>query len=314
MHNYFLLATVCTLIFCCSPDDNSVNKQDLELVILGTAQDAGSPHIGCNKKCCDKLWNDKIINRQVVSLGIIDRLSNKFWLFEATPDMPNQIQQLIKHSGFKEKSLPDGIFLTHAHIGHYTGLIFLGREAIGAKQCKVYAMPKMRSYLKNNGPWSQLVSLNNIKLMNLSADSSIQLSKNISIVPFVVPHRDEFSETVGYQIISKNKSLIFIPDIDKWEKWHRNILDEVKKHDHVLIDATFYQNKEVKGRDMSEIPHPFVEESMAIFKDLPIEEKQKIIFIHFNHSNPLLDPESDESKYVESKGFKLARQLDVIPL
>ena len=314
MHKYVLFICICSLIICCSNDKEIVNKQTLELIILGTAQDAGSPHIGCNKKCCDQLWNDKNINRQVVSLGVVDRLAKKIWLFEATPDMPNQIQQLIKHSGFKDKLLPDGIFLTHAHIGHYSGLMFLGREAIGAKNCKVYAMPKMRSYLESNGPWSQLVSLNNIKLMKLSADSNIQLSKNISIVPFIVPHRDEFSETVGYQIISATKSLIFIPDIDKWEKWNKNIIDEVKKHDHILIDATFYQNKEVKGRDMSEIPHPFVEESISLFKDLPIEEKQKIIFIHFNHSNPLLDPESDESKFVESQGFKLARQLEVIPL
>jgi pyrroloquinoline quinone biosynthesis protein B len=235
-------------------------------------------------------------------------------MFEATPDMPKQIQQLIKHSGFKEKSIPDGIFLTHAHIGHYTGLMFLGKEAIGAKKCPVYAMPEMRSFLSSNGPWSQLITLNNIKLMDLKADSILQLSENISIIPFIVPHRDEFSETVGYQIISSNKSLLFIPDIDKWGKWNKNIIDEVKKHDHLLIDATFYQNKEVKGRDMSEIPHPFVEESISLFKDLPFEEKQKIIFIHFNHSNPLLDPESKESKFVESKGFKLARQLDVIPL
>jgi len=284
------------------------------LVILGTVQDAGSPHIGCNKSCCDKLWNDNNINRQVVSFGLVDRSAQKLWLFEATPDMPNQIQQLIKHSGFKEKTLPDGIFLTHAHIGHYTGLMFLGREAIGAKQCPVYAMPKMRSFLKTSGPWSQLIELNNIKLMNLSADSSVHLSEGISVVPFTVPHRDEFSETVGYKIVSKNKKIIFIPDIDKWQKWERNIIEVVKSSDHVLIDATFYQNKEVKGRDMSEIPHPFVEESMSLFKDLSFKEKNKIIFIHFNHSNPLLYPDSKESKHVESLGFKLARQLDVISL
>ncbi len=300
-------------MICCSPNDN-VTEYGLELVILGTAQDAGSPHIGCNKSCCNNLWNNKNIKRQVVSLGVVDRSAQKLWLFEATPDMPNQIQQLIKHSGFKEKTLPDGIFLTHAHIGHYTGLMFLGREAIGAKQCPVYAMPKMRSFLKTSGPWSQLVKLNNIKLMNLSADSSVLLSEGISVVPFTVPHRDEFSETVGYQIVSKNKKIIFIPDIDKWGKWKKNIIEVVKNSDHVLIDATFYQNKEVKGRDMSEIPHPFVEESMSLFKDLSFEEKNKIIFIHFNHSNPLLNPKSKESKHVESLGFKLARQLDVISL
>eukprot|EP00957_Ditylum_brightwellii_P156501 11911053-Ditylum_brightwellii.AAC.1 len=70
------------------------------------------------------------------------------------------------------KKTPDGIFLTHAHIGHYTGLMYLGREALGAVDVPVYAMPRMRSFLKNNGPWSQLVSLGNINIQNLEEKSA----------------------------------------------------------------------------------------------------------------------------------------------
>ena len=36
----------------------------------------------------------------------------------------------------------------------------------------------------------------------------------IKVNPFLVPHRDEFSETVGYQIEGPNKTALFIPGIN----------------------------------------------------------------------------------------------------
>ena len=68
----------------------------------------------------------------------------------------------------------------------------------------------MREYLEANGPWEQLVSENNIALNTLTA-AAITLSENLKIVPFTVPHRDEYSETVGYTIIGPNKTALFIP-------------------------------------------------------------------------------------------------------
>ena len=137
------------------------------------------------------------------------------------------------------------------------------------------------------------------------------LNERIKIIPFLVPHRDEFSETIGYEITINNKSLIFIPDIDKWEKWETNITELIKKVDYAFLDATFYKNGELK-RDMSEIPHPFVEESMELFSSLSDADKQKIHFIHFNHTNPLLIEESSAQKEVFEKGFNLAKEGQVI--
>ena len=41
-----------------------------------------------------------------------------------------------------------GVFLTHAHIGHYTGLMNFGNEAMGTKELPVFCMPKMKSFFK----------------------------------------------------------------------------------------------------------------------------------------------------------------------
>ena len=186
--------------------------------------------------------------------------------------------RLLKGFSGKSTDIPDGIFLTHAHMGHYTGLMYLGREAKGANQVPVYAMPKMKSFLESNGPWDQLVTLNNIVLSEIQDETAVKLTSNISVIPMLVPHRDEYSETVGYKIVGPNKSALFIPDIDKWHKWERSIVEEIKKVDFAFLDASFFNEKEINNRDISEIPHPFVIESMKLLMNSPPKKKQRFIY------------------------------------
>ncbi len=279
----------------------------LSIVVLGTTQDAGSPQIGCTKACCKNLFSKPDQTRQVVSLGLFDPNKKISYLFEATPDISKQLR-LLKTFSKTATDLPNGIFLTHAHIGHYTGLIYLGKEAINAKQLPIYAMPKMKTFLEQNGPWSQLVTQQNILIKDLSCNQPLRLSDSLSVTPILVPHRDEYSETVGYLISGPRKKLLFIPDIDKWEKWNQDINTLIKQVDFALIDATFFDAAEINNRPISEIPHPFVIESMNRFALMPLKEKQKIHFIHFNHTNPLLNINSEASEQILKAGFKTAKQ------
>ena len=188
------------------------------------------------------------------------------------------------------------------------GQIPIEVEVMGAREVPVYAMPRMRTYLAENGPWSQLVNYQNIILQPLAGDSTITLPGDFRITPFLVPHRDEYSETVGYRIEGPGKSAIFIPDIDKWERWDRDINEEIQRVDYAFLDATFYANGEIPGRDMSEIPHPFMEESMNRFDQLPTEERKKVYFIHFNHTNPVLREDSEARWLVLERGYGLAEE------
>ena len=284
------------------------------LIVLGTVQDAGSPHIGCAKACCKKLFKRPDPGRKVVSLGLIDETNKKVFLLEATPDIAAQLEALKVRAPFLTSGIPDGILLTHAHIGHYAGLMYLGREALGARQAAVFAMPRMRAYLESNGPWSQLVDLGNISLQNLEADQAFVLTPDLKVTPFLVPHRDEFSETVGFRISGRNKTAIFLPDIDKWEKWSTDITTLLASVDYAFLDATFFDAAEIGYRDIREIPHPLVIESMELFKGLHPQERAKIHFIHFNHTNPLLDPRSRASKKVRKMGFRVAGIYDEVAL
>jgi pyrroloquinoline quinone biosynthesis protein B len=198
-------------------------------------------------------------------------------------------------------------------MGHYTGLMYFGREAMGADQIPVYVMPKMGQYLRKNGPWSQLVSLKNIVLEPLGDELPVSF-KNLEITPFLVPHRDEFSETVGFSIKGPQKTALFIPDINKWSEWEKDIVDQVEASDYALIDATFYGDGELPGRDMSKIPHPFVMETMAALSQLSEQQRAKVWFIHMNHTNPLLNLNSEQSKVVRDRGFNIARSGLRLPL
>ena len=274
------------------------------IYILGVAQDAGFPQAGCYKPHCMPGWNDPERKITATSLGLIDPSSKKKYIFEATPDLPEQLFLLEQEAPSDDFSL-NGIFITHAHIGHYTGLMYLGREAMGAHGLPIYVMPKMEQYLRENGPWSQLIALNNISLMPLRNDRS-EVLNNLKVTPFLVPHRDEFSETVGYSIQGPKKTALFIPDINKWSQWKENILERIQLVDYALIDATFYDNNELPGRDMSTIPHPFVVETMATLSLLPREQREKVWFIHMNHTNPLLNLNSDQAQGVRAQGFNIA--------
>ncbi len=280
------------------------------VVVLGIAQDAGYPQANCNKICCQKAWENSKYIRNVSCIGLVDPISKDQWVFDVTPDIKTQLNILEKTSNINPLS---GAFLTHAHIGHYTGLINFGKEVMGTNNLPVYVMERMRCFLENNAPWDQLVKSSNIKLKSLNDEIPISINERVQIMPFLVPHRDEYSETVGYKIITKEKSLIFIPDIDKWYKWHTNIIELIKKVDYAFLDATFYQNGELE-RDMSEIPHPFVSESMNLFSTLDDNDKKKIHFIHFNHTNPLLLKNSKEQKEVRKLGFKIAEEGQIISL
>lgn len=286
----------------------------ISLVVLGTVQDAGAPHIGCTEDCCRGLYQDPAQKRNVVSLGLIDPENQGKYIFEATPDVTVQLEKLKKFAPFDGERLTDAIFLTHAHIGHYTGLMYLGKEAVNADQIPVYVMPRMKSFLEQNGPWNLLISNNNITLREMQDHQTIPLTSKIKVVPFTVPHRDEFSETAGFIITGPDKSALFIPDIDKWDRWETDITEVISRVDYAFIDGTFYDGDELNRRDMSEIPHPFIIESMGLFDSLPAKEKNKIYFIHMNHTNPVLSRESSESETVIEKGFNIARINEVFSL
>ena len=184
--------------------------------------------------------------------------------------------------------------------------MYFGREALGSKGIKVNVLPRMYNFISNNGPWSQLVKLGNISLNKINFRDNIEIKPNLSVIPIQVPHRDEFSETSAFLINGPNKTALYLPDIDKWSKWSISLIEMLENVDYAFIDATFYTNTEI-NRDIDEIPHPLVIETMDLLTELPDYQKDKVYFIHMNHTNQMLDPNSDITRNVLNKGFNIAR-------
>ena len=276
--------------------------ESVKIIVLGTAQDGGYPHTGCYEDCCVNAWEDKGERRFVSSLALL--IGNDCYIFDITPDFKYQYKMLGDYLGVK----PDikGVFITHAHIGHYSGLLELGLESMNTEQIPVYLMSKMRSFIENNAPFTQLVKLKNIKMINLKENITINIADNVKVVPFQVPHRNEFSETVGFTINSENESVLYLPDIDSWEKWELNIVDIIRRHTLLFLDGTFYDKKELKSRSIAKIPHPSIKESINKFSPLGIIDRKKVNFIHLNHTNNAIRKDSAERKKVEYEGYNIA--------
>ena len=281
------------------------------IVVLGIAQDGGYPQAGCIKNCCARTWKEPERQRHVSCLVIVDPQSNQRWLIDATPDFKYQLHELDRIFPVDTSPGLDGIFITHGHIGHYSGLIHLGHEVIGTHQIPLYVMPRMAEFIRKNAPWNLLVRLENICIEELTNMHTVQLNNRLSIQPIQVPHRGEYTETVGYKIEGTRRKILYLPDIDKWSHWDESVEDYIQESDIAYLDATFFADREIPGRNMANIPHPFITESMNRFGNLPAGEKTKIRFIHFNHTNPVLNPESNARQFVIKNGFRIAAEGEI---
>ncbi len=300
---------------CAAPEGNGMSADPRPYaLVLGVAQDGGAPHAGCRRECCRPRWEDPELRRHASCLALVDPRSGRRWMIEATPDFPYQLHALDRIAPSEAAPGLDGILLTHAHVGHYLGLAHLGREVMGARAVPVYAMPRMRELLSSDGPWSQLVALGNIELRALEEGRPVQLERDIAVTPFRVPHRDEYSETIGLLIRGPRRTLAWISDIDKWARWERPIEELLAEVDAAYLDGTFFAEGEIPGRAMAEIPHPFIAETLQRLAPLPASERAKVRFVHLNHTNPALDEDGPAARAIRAAGFALAREGERLEL
>lgn len=283
------------------------------VVVLGIAQDAGYPQAGCQKACCVPAWNDFRKRRHPTCVAVVDPVRKERWLFDCTPAFPDQLRMLDEIAPPEGHGV-NGILLTHGHIGHYTGLIHLGREVMGLKDIPVHAMPRMTELIRGHAPWNLLVRQGHVTLKPLADGQPVRLNQRIAVTPMVVPHRGELSETVAFRIEGPRRAVLYLPDIDKWEQWSTRIEDVIKTVDVAYLDGTFYANGEIPGRDMSVIPHPFIEESIRRFANLSEQERGKVRFLHLNHTNPALHDDGEAVKGIRRAGHNVAREGEWEPL
>jgi pyrroloquinoline quinone biosynthesis protein B len=280
--------------------------------ILGIAQDGGLPHAACSCTNCTAARTDPNRASGVASLGIIAPTAGKAYLVDASPDI---IQQLALLSDVRtlepnrvDRTPVDGVFLTHAHIGHYLGLALLGFEAVNTQELPVWCSQKMGDFLTKNAPWDRLISQKNLALNVETSGEPVSLSDGIQVTPIGVPHRAEYTDTYGYLMAGARQRVLYIPDTSPWHAWSHPMEDVLTDVNVALLDGTFYSGDELPGRDLTKIGHPLMVDTMDRLQSRVDAGTLRVIFVHLNHSNPALDPSSDARKTVEKRGFSIGVQ------
>lgn len=252
--------------------------------VLGIAQDAGVPHLGCRCDRCE-VARKSTEARRTASALLLESDGNRY-LFDATPDLPTQIA-----------AVPDGVFLTHAHLGHLPGLLYFGREAADAADLTVYCTAGLADLIRENATFSALVAEDCIDLREVG-DQSTVAAGNVDVTAKTVTHREAFpTGTLSYGIDGPHRSLYYVSDVDEWTE---DVIAEIARADVALVDGTFWSVDELDR--VAEVPHPPIRDSMDAFDDF----ETRVIFTHLNHTNPVLDPDSPERERLEDRGYGVA--------
>lgn len=284
------------------------------LRVLGIAQDGGFPHAACEHELCRRARVEPDLASPVASLGLVVPRPDGgkgVYLVDATPDVRQQLDLLRDvrdRPGDRVDRAPlDGVLLTHAHIGHYLGLAFFGFEAVHTRGLPLHVTPRMADFLRANGPWDQLVEKGNIAIVAHAPDAETFTLDGITVRMIGVPHRDEYSDTVGFLFAGPSRRVFYVPDTDTWDTWRPGLIDVLEGHDVdvAILDGSFYSLDELPGRDISQVRHPLVIQTMDLLAAW-VAGGGRAIFSHLNHSNPALDPGSDERSVIESRGFEVA--------
>jgi len=207
-------------------------------MVLGVMQDAGLPQAGCLCSRCIDAFKERREREFTTSLAIIDtrRIPFGVWLIDASPDIKDQLNLLAKYLGPRVDAperlrQPDGLFLTHAHMGHTAGLVHLGPEAMNVESMPIYAPDGLVKVLLDTRLWQPL--LDRIELNSLTSRHSLVLS---------------------------------LPDLDDWDQWPQ--ADEtIMGVDIALVDASFYSRTELGGRDP--VAHPLIRDTLGRFSNFP---------------------------------------------
>lgn len=291
------------------------NRADPYALVLGVSQDSGMPQVGCYAERCERA-RARERPRFAASLALVDADRDRYYLVDATPDITRQLD-LIDEPGFRARAEArrpfDGIFLTHAHIGHYSGLAVLGREGLGIAPTPTYCTERMAAYLRSNGPWELMVREGRLDLRPVVPAAWTRIDDRLEARALLVPHRPEYADTVGWIFRGPSQTLLYLPDIDSWERWDLSVADVVASVDVALLDASFFSGEEVPGRNIEDIPHPLVPHSMDVLQER-VDAGDRVVFTHLNNTNPAIFEDSDEAREVYRRGFEIATEGQRIPL
>tara|TARA_B100001250_G_scaffold50110_1_gene39175 strand:+ start:237 stop:1124 length:888 start_codon:yes stop_codon:yes gene_type:complete len=291
----------------------------VSVTILGTAQDGGIPQAGCSCERCNEAHKDLRLRKYPVSLGIIGTDGSKH-IIEVTKNLSEQL--MIWSTNGNELFIPETVSITHLHLGHVEGIGQFGKPVMASKEVDVFLSHKNKNIFDERSDIKLMIEENNIRTHAKNFNQLFEPMQGcgFSLQFISIPHRSELGDTAAIIIKGNKRNILFMPDQDSWEETleyysKENIREFLKMFDinEALIDGTFWSMEELPGRNISEIPHPTIQDSLKLLGKR-MENDPRISFLHLNHSNPVNDIGSKQRKLVEENGWRVSEIGDVLKL
>lgn len=274
------------------------------VVVLGTAQDGGYPHVGCDCDHCRAAMADPTLTRRVASVGLVT--SQGIAIVDATPDFAVQWRELAKTASVSPQTPLAALFLTHLHVGHILGLPLLGKEGRSGTKTPVWTTEANLTALREMPLFASLFADAHLTERPFTLGWETNLG-DLVVQAVPVPHRSERGDTVAFRFEGLESSLFYAPDVDLLSP---EVVAHVRAADVALIDGTFFRKTELERPDAAQIPHPSIADSMSQLAQIDT----RAVFTHLNHTNPAVLPNSREHQAVQALGMRIAREGEIFEL
>ena len=302
----------------------------MRVKVLGSAAGGGFPQWNCSCPNCSGLRTGALSGRARTQAQIAVSPSPSQWvLINASPDLRQQLVSTaeLTPSQAAPNSPVSTIVLTCADVDCVMGLLHL-REF---QPLRIFATLAVRRILTEENSLFRVLTRSNppVRWEALPLDRLLPLAPASSpgakdsffcrAVPLMGGFPDYVSDTlrqslapeeavIGLQLIQKEKRFFYAPGLpgvgNEWQRW-------VEESDVALLDGTFWKDDELilakrsrkTAREMGHVP---LYGDRGLLRQPFRPGKTRRVLIHLNNTNPVLNDNGAESRFVREAGWEIA--------
>ena len=297
----------------------------LRVRVLGSAAGGGLPQWNCGcERCVRARAGDPQVPPRTQPSIAVSADGVRWSIVNASPDVRDQLARfpgLHPRPGTRDIPL-DTIVVTNADVDHVLGLLVL-RESLPHR---IVSTPFVRNALLDHNALLRLLepAWGIAKLdQAVMLDRDGHLEARFFPVPGKVPTwlaklaSNQPETTVGVRItdLRSGRRLVYAPGIAKLDA---GTLAEFEAASCSFVDGTFFRNDELSSvrpaapdaTAMGHVPISGPGGSLPALAELraakPSGASGRVVYIHINNTNPILDAAAPEASLVQRAGIEIA--------
>jgi len=289
----------------------------MRIRVLGSAAGGGLPQWNCGcERCVRARAGDPAVPPRTQPSIAVSADGVRWSIVNASPDVRDQLARFpALHPRPGTRDIPlDTILVTNADVDHVLGLLVL-RESL---PYRIVSTPFVRDALQGHNALLHLLepAWGIAKLdQPVMLDRDGHLEARFFPVPGKVPTwlaklaSNQPETTVGVRItdLRSGRRLVYAPGVAKLDA---GTLAEFEAASCSFVDGTFFRNDELSAMrpgapDATAMGHVPISGPGGSFPILA-ELRGRVVYIHINNTNPILDANSPEASLVLRAGIEIA--------